>query len=109
MKMKNKKELKELKKIEKEVKKSELEEALNLIESRRNFNLGLILGLVFAVIAGFFSIIVHEIFIEGLSYLTKVVISCVAFVFLVLFLILGLHENKKNKILRKKMFEHLKK
>jgi|GEM_PF-4485047 len=47
-------ELKELKSIEKEIKQSEIEEQLNLAESRNNFNVGLIIGLIFAVAAGFF-------------------------------------------------------
>lgn len=114
--MKNKEALKglrtietELETIETEIKQSEIHEALAMIESRHNFNLGLTIGLIFAVVAGFFSIIAHEIFIQETSYLVKLMLVLFSFIVLILCLIIGLMENKMNKVLRNKILHYLKK
>jgi hypothetical protein len=107
--VKSKKELEELEKIEKEIRESEIKESLNMVENRNNFNLGLILGLLFALVAGFFSIISHEIFIKDLSLLGKSSILLITGVLLVFFLFIGLRENNRNKILRKKISSYMKK
>ncbi len=99
--------LSELHEIESELKETELQEYLNLIENRHSFHLGLILGLVFAVVAGFFAIIVHEIFIMEMSFNAKLAITIFSGVILLFCLHLGLTENRMNKNIRKQMSEVL--
>ncbi len=99
----------ELKEIEMELKQSEVQEYLSSIESRHSFHLGLILGLVFAVAAGFFSIIFHEIFISGMTFGAKLFITILSGVVLLLCLYWGLSENSRNKRTRRRIWEHLKK
>lgn len=103
------KEMKELKKIEKEIKQTELQESLDTIENRRNFNLGLSLGLVFAIIGGFFSIIMYELFVRDLPNRCKIMLALFSFILLVVFLIIGIIENKQNKKLKTHILRHTKK
>ena len=92
----------ELNKIEKEIKNYELKETLDNIENHRNFNLGLIFGLLFAIVGGFFSIIFHEIFIEPLSIGLKLIIVFVSALIMVVLLIIGISENKKLELIKKR-------
>ncbi len=98
--------LSELGKIESELKETEIKEYLNMIESRQSFHLGLILGLVFAVVAGFFAIIAHEIFIMEMSFNAKLTITIFSGMLLLLCLYLGLNENRMNKKISRQMREY---
>ncbi len=96
----------ELRKMEGELKEAEIKEYLNMIESRQSFHLGLILGLVFAVVAGFFAIIAHEIFIMEMSFNAKLAITIFSGMILLLCLYLGLNENRMNKKISRQMREY---
>ncbi len=106
--MSEKKVMSELRGIERKLQETELLEHLNMMENRQSFHLGLILGLVFAVAAGFFAIIVHEIFIAEMSLRAKLVITALSAAVLLFCLHLGLAEDKKNRKMRKKTVEYLK-
>ncbi len=99
--------LSELGEIEREIKETEIKEYLNMIESRHSFHLGLILGLVFAVVAGFFAIIAHEIFIMHMSFPVKLAITIISGAVLLFCLFLGLTENRRNKDIREQMWEYM--
>ena len=98
--------LSELRKMESELKETEIKEYLNMIESRQSFHLGLILGLVFAVVAGFFAIIAHEIFITDMSFNAKLAIAIFSGMILLLCLYLGMNENRMNKKISRQMREY---
>lgn len=105
--MSEKKVLSELRGIERELHETELLEHLSMVESRQSFHLGLVLGLVFAVVAGFFAIIAHEIFIADMSFRAKLAITVISAAVLLFCLYIGLREDRKNKETRKKTFEYL--